>query len=391
MEQFDDLFDVSRLISSYLRDDLTEKEQQGLQDWLDARPENRKQFERLTAEAKLKSNYIVYGQTDKTSAWARIVEETGYHKRKKSFVINLRIATAAASILIFLSVGSYFYFNRTQPVQMAAIKPGTFKNDALPGNKAILTLANGQKIVVNEAKNGTIAQQGTTNISKTANGNIVYAPGSKDAVIAYNTYTIPRGGGKHSLVLADGTLAVLDAGSSIRYPTTFTGKDRKVEVSGQVYFEVVHNSAQPFFVTAKGQTIEDIGTHFNINAFDDEPGVKTTLLEGSIKIAGILLKPGQQAVQSNNGKLSILDNVNTEEVVAWKNDLFMFTNNTTLPVVMKQLSRWYDLEVLYQGKGQVYHFGGDMPRNSKLSEVLRILAYSGVQFSIDGKKIIVYQ
>jgi transmembrane sensor len=302
-----------------------------------------------------------------------------------------RIATVAASILFFLSVGGYFYFNRTQPVQMAAIKPGTFKNDALPGNKAILTLANGQKIVVNEAKNGTIAQQGTTNISKTANGNIVYAPGSTDAVIVYNTYTIPRGGGKHSLVLADGTLAVLDAGSSIRYPTAFTGKDRKVEVSGQVYFEVVHNSAQPFFVRAKGQTIEDIGTHFNINAFDDEPGVKTTLLEGRIKVTGILLKPGQQAVQSDNGKLSILDNVNTEEVVAWKNDLFMFTNNTTLPVVMKQLSRWYDLEVLYQGKGKVYHFGGDMPRNSKLSEILKILAYSGVQFSVDGKKIIVYQ
>ncbi len=301
-----------------------------------------------------------------------------------------RIAVAA-SIIMALSIGGYFALHQPKTEQVALLKPGTFKNDALPGNKAILTLANGQKIVVSEAKNGNIAQQGSTNISKTANGNIVYAPTSTDEAITYNTYTIPRGGGKHSLVLADGTLAVLDAGSSIRYPTAFSGKDRKVEVTGQVYFEVVHDVAKPFFVTAKGQTIEDIGTHFNINAFNDEPGVKTTLLEGSIKVAGTLLKPGQQAVQTANGKLNVLNNVNTEEVIAWKNDLFLFTNNTTLPIVMKQLSRWYDIEVVYEGTGKAYHFGGDMPRSSKLSDVLKILAYSGVQFSVDGKKIIVYQ
>jgi len=301
-----------------------------------------------------------------------------------------RIAIAA-SIVMALSIGGYFALHQPKIEQVTLLKPGTFKNDALPGNKAILTLANGQKIVVNEAKNGTIAQQGSTSISKTANGNIIYAPGSTDEALSYNTYTIPRGGGKHSLVLADGTLAVLDAGSSIRYPTAFSGKDRKVVVTGQVYFEVVHDATKPFYVTAKGQTIEDIGTHFNVNAFDDEPGVKTTLLEGSIKVAGTLLKPGQQAVQSENGKLSVLNNINTNEVIAWKNDLFMFTGNTTLPTVMKQLSRWYDLDVVYEGTGKAYRFGGDMPRTSKLSEVLKILAYSGVQFSVDGKKIIVYQ
>jgi transmembrane sensor len=302
-----------------------------------------------------------------------------------------RIA-AAASILLMLSAGGYFLLHKSPPQQqqVVVLKPGTFKNDALPGNKAILTLGNGQQIVVSEAKNGTIAQQGATHITKTANGNIVYAAGDNDNTLAYNTYTVPRGGGKHSLVLADGTLAILDAASSIRYPTAFSGKDRKVEVTGQVYFEVVHNANKPFFVTAKGQTIEDIGTHFNVNAFDDEPGLKTTLLEGSIKVGGNLLKPGQQAIQ-NGGKLNILDHVNTQEVVAWKNDLFMFTNNTTLPFVMKQLSRWYDLDVVYQGSGKSFHFGGDMPRSSKLSDVLKILAYSGVQFSVDGKKIIVYQ
>jgi transmembrane sensor len=317
-------------------------------------------------------------------------DEANFHAPAKIKRLWQRIA-AAASIIIACSVGGYFILHQQKPVQVAVLKPGTFKNDALPGNKAILTLSSGQKIVVSQAKNGAIAQQGSTSISKTANGNIVYAAGSTNEATAYNTYTVPRGGGKHSLILADGTLAVLDAASSIRYPIAFSGKERKVEITGQVYFEVIHDAAKPFFVTAKGQTIEDIGTHFNINAFDDEPGVKTTLLEGSIKVANILLKPGQQAVQNANGKVSVLAHVNTEEVVAWKNDLFLFTNNTTLPTVMKQLSRWYDLEIVYQGTGKSYHFGGDMPRSSKLSDVLKILAYSGVQLSVDGKKIIVYQ
>lgn len=301
-----------------------------------------------------------------------------------------RIA-AAASIIIACSVGGHFILHRPEPQQQAVqLKPGTFKNDALPGNKAILTLGNGQQIVVSDAKNGTIAQQGSTSISKTTNGGIVYASNANDQTITYNTYTVPRGGGKHAITLVDGTLAVLDAASSIRYPTAFSGKDRRVEVTGQVYFEVVHDATKPFFVKAKGQTIEDIGTHFNVNAFDDEPGLKTTLLEGSIKVAGKLLKPGQQAIQ-NGGELNILSNVNTQEVVAWKNDLFLFTNNTTLPIVMKQISRWYDLDVVYQGSGKPYHFGGDIPRSSKLSDVLKILTYSGVQFSVEGKKIIVYQ
>jgi hypothetical protein len=299
-----------------------------------------------------------------------------------------RIAIAAAMIMA-LSIGGYFALHQPKTEQVALLKPGTFKNDALPGNKAILTLANGQKIVVNEAKNGTIAQQGSTNISKSPNGNIIYGPGSTDEAISYNTYAIPRGGGKHELKLADGTLAVLDAGSSIHFPIAFNGKERRVSVTGQVYFEVVHNAKQPFYVTVNNQTIEDIGTRFNINAFDGE--VRTTLLEGSIKTNNTILEPGQQAVQQANGKFNVLNHVDEEEVIAWKNNLFKFGKNTSLQTVMNQLSRWYDMDIIYEGTGKTYHFGGDMPRYSKLSDVLKILAYNGVQFSVDGRKIIVYQ
>jgi ferric-dicitrate binding protein FerR (iron transport regulator) len=311
------------------------------------------------------------------------------HRPAKVTRLWPRIA-AAASILIAISVGGYFVLHQHQNVnQVAQLKPGTFKNDALPGNKAYLTMANGQQITVSSLPAGKINAIPNANVQKTANGAIVYGNvPDADASLVYNTLTVPRGGGKHEIKLADGTLAILDAESSIRFPVAFNGKDRRVSITGQVYFEVVHNAAHPFYVTAGNQTIEDIGTHFNVNTFDGS--VKTTLIEGSVKVNNVLLQPGQQAVE-NNGKLTLNDHVDEEEVIAWKNDMFKFGSNTSLQTIMNQISRWYDMDVVYQGKTKIYHFGGDMPRYSKLSDVLKILAYNGVQFSVDGKKIIVYQ
>jgi transmembrane sensor len=293
---------------------------------------------------------------------------------------------AAASIIVILSAGGYYMLHKRPHIdQVAQIKPGTFKNDALPGNKAILTLANGQQLAVTSIPAGHI---NNTNAQKTSAGALVYGQSDAAADI-YNTLTVPRGGGKHELRLADGTLAVLDAGSSIHFPVTFNGKDRRVSVTGQVYFEVVHKASQPFYVSVGGQTIEDIGTHFNINAFDGT--IKTTLIEGSIKVDQLVLKPGQQAIQQPDGKLSVLNRVDEEEVLAWKNGLFKFGPNTSLQAVMNQLSRWYDLEVAYEGIGKNYRFSGFVPRDSKLSEVCKILEFSGVKFSLDGKKMIVYR
>jgi len=300
-----------------------------------------------------------------------------------------RIA-AAASILLFLSVGGYFLLHKHPVQQVAVLKPGTFKNDALPGNKAYLTLSNGKQIAVTSLSAGQIKANTDAQVQKAANGEVIYhAVVNNEAALVYNTFTVPRGGGKHEIKLADGTLAVLDAESSIRFPVAFTGKERRVTITGQVYFEVVHNNQQPFYVNAGNQTIEDIGTHFNVNAFDGT--IKTTLIEGSVKVNGALLKPGQQAIELPDGTLNIFNNIDEEEVLAWKNDLFKFGDNTSLQTVMNQLSRWYDMDIVYQGTGKTYHFGGDMPRYSKLSDVLKILAYNGVQFSVDGKKIIVYQ
>jgi transmembrane sensor len=306
----------------------------------------------------------------------RIHAEAGINKVKRLWP---RIA-AAASILLMLSAGGYFLLHKSPPQQVAQLKPGTFKNEVLPGNKAVLTLANGQQLALTSIPAGKITN---TNIQKTTTGGLVYSQSDEQPDV-YNTLTVPRGGGKHELKLADGTLAVLDAGSSIRFPVAFNGKDRRVSITGQVYFEVVHKAEQPFYVSAGKETIADIGTHFNVNMFDGD--VKTTLIEGSVKVNSLLLKPGQQAIGE-----TLNTHVNEEEVLAWKNDLFKFGKNTSLQMVMNQLSRWYDMEVVYEGQSKTYHFGGDMPRYSKLSEVLKILAYNGVQFSVDGKKIIVYQ
>jgi transmembrane sensor len=304
--------------------------------------------------------------------------------------LRIRQWSIAAAILLVFSFGGYFLLHKPVANTVAALKPGVFKNDALPGNKAYITLANGKQIAVTTAANGQIAVQGNTLIQKSASGEIVYNAGNAEVETTYNTFTVPRGGGKHTIQLADGTSALLDAGSSIRYPVAFTGKERKVSITGQVYFEVVHKATQPFLVSVKGETIEDIGTHFNINAFEDEPVMRTTLLEGSIAVSGILLKPGQQAVKKADGKITVLDQVDEEKVMAWKNDLFRFTKNTSLYAVMNELSRWYDLEVVYTGTNKDYHFGGYMSRDSKLSSVLRILQVSGLKFSLDGKKLIVY-
>jgi len=315
----------------------------------------------------------------------------GYQPKR---VIRLlpRIA-AAASILLCLSVGAYFALRpKALNQQMAILKPGTFKNDVLPGkNNAYITLGNGQRVILSATTAGSLAQQGNTRIQKDSTGQIVYQAGTANAELVYNTLVVPRGGGKRELRLADGTLAILDAGSSIRFPVAFTGRDRRVSITGQVYFEVVHNDRQPFFVTAKGQTIQDVGTHFNVNAFDDEPMMKTTLLEGSIKFNDKLLKPGEQAVVSATGKMTIRNSIDVNEVTAWIKDKFEFEENADLPADMRQLARWYDLQITYQGSKKQYHFGGDMLRNTKLSDVLKILESNGLQFSVDGNKLIVYQ
>ncbi len=315
-----------------------------------------------------------------------------------------KLFAAAAAILVFFCAGTYFLISTTPVKQNIASKPSagrpSEKDIAPGGNKAVLTLADGSTIVLDSIQNGTISLQGNVDVQKLANGLLTYSINGKriseNDQAFYNTISTPRGGQYH-VTLADGTEVWLNAASSIRFPVLFTGPDRKVEVTGETYFEVAKNKAMPFKVKAGLSEIEVVGTHFNVNAYADEPAIKTTLLEGAVKISAPVsvltqapqfLKPGQQAGINEAGKISLFNNADLEEVMAWKNGRFHF-KSADLKSILRQISRWYDVDIEYQGNVNL-HFTGQLTRNEYVSRVFEKLALTGeVHFRIEGKQIIV--
>ncbi|MGV3766030.1 MAG: FecR family protein [Chitinophagaceae bacterium] len=302
----------------------------------------------------------------------------------------------AASLVLLAGLGSYFFFMRQEQdreeemarVQVEPIVPG--------GNKATLTLADGSTVLLDDAGNGVLATQGNAIVKKNADGEVAYdlnAHPATGAATVYNTINTPRGG-QYKLTLPDGTKVWLNAATLLRFPTTFTGVERKVELEGEAYFEVAANKKMPFRVQSAAQTIEVLGTHFNINTYKEEADVRTTLLEGSVKVVspltpeGKVLVPGQQSLLVP-GKAGIsVAEVNVEEVVAWKNGLFIF-NKASLETIMHQVARWYDVEVEYRGRVTEDVFVGKLNRSENVQEVLRILELNKVKFHIEGRKIIV--
>jgi transmembrane sensor len=319
------------------------------------------------------------------------------------------LAASAAAVILVIVAGFYLWKKDAGPgvttltTVQANIPPG--------GNKATLTLAGGRVITLDSAANGLLVQQGATTIVKLAGGQIVYEQkegsttartGASSEPAEWNTMATPRGG-QYQLTLPDGTRVWLNAASSITYPTAFTGEERKVLINGEAYFEVAQDKQQPFLVeTGTNSAIEVLGTRFNVNAYADEPAVRTTLLDGSVKVKGgtqaALLRPGQQASiasrpttstqAGNNVQLTITDHADISQVMAWKNGSFRF-DRTSVDVVMRQLSRWYDVDVVYEKGIPAVRFGGEMKRDLSLSEVLAILNKMEVHCRIDGKKLIV--
>ena len=311
---------------------------------------------------------------------------------KKERRKNIRYA-AAAIIICMLSVSVYFLF-KPQPARQIS-KTENIKspaNDVAPGgNKAILTLANGTSIILDSAANGTLTTQGNSKILK-LNGMLSYNTlKNKSSEVLYNTISTPRGG-QYELMLSDGSKVWLNAASSLRFPASFVGKERKVELLGEAYFEVAKNAAMPFKVKVHGMEVEVLGTHFNINSYDNESMIRTTLLEGSVKInknnSSSLLKPGQQAQMNKAGEIKIINNVDVEEAIAWKEGKFQF-DKADIHDIMRQLARWYDVDVEYKGTVSS-HFGGTISRDVNLSQVLNMLHLTGeVNFQIQDKKVVV--
>jgi ferric-dicitrate binding protein FerR (iron transport regulator) len=314
---------------------------------------------------------------------------------KKTRIWFFRLA-AAAIIIGVLAAGTYVLLKDGSSKQIAKTEnliQNKSNNDVLPGkNTAILTLSDGSTVVLDEVQNGTVSTQGNTKVLKLDNGMLSYNTlNHKTSEILYNTIATPKGG-QYQLVLSDGSKVWLNAASSLRFPATFAGKERKVELLGEAYFEVAKNAAMPFKVKTEGMEVEVLGTHFNINSYEDESSARTTLLEGSVKInhgnTSDLLKPGQQAKLNRDGEIKIINDADVDEAVAWKEGKFQF-DRADIHDVMRQIARWYDVSVDYKGIVSS-HFGGTISREVNLSQVLKMLELTGeLKFEIEGRHVMV--
>jgi ferric-dicitrate binding protein FerR (iron transport regulator) len=299
---------------------------------------------------------------------------------------------AAAVALITLGSALYFYHHKLPKQEVA---PKQYVNDIKPGgNKAVLTLADGRKVTLDNAANGDIAKQAGVTITKTKDGQLVYEVAKvnedPDAPNSLNTITTPKGG-QYQISLPDGSNVWLNAASSLRYPLRFNKKERKVELTGEAYFEVSHNPAIPFKVKTNTQEVEVLGTHFNISSYQDDENIKTTLLEGSVKVSQIqskaskLLKPGQQAIVTNTINIT---NVDPEQAIAWKENLFMF-NEDNLDHIMRMIARWYNVDVVFNDdslKTELY--SGSVSKFVNVSHVLKKLELlGGIQFTVEDRTI----
>jgi len=304
---------------------------------------------------------------------------------------------AAAAILLLVGVAVYWFLMQPSgPVEVVTTTKPRPDVPAPQTNRATITLANGKTIYLDSAASGSLATQGNVQLTKLADGQIAYNGSSNE--IVYNTLTNPRGSKVIDMMLADGSHIWLNAGSSITYPVAFIGNERNVEISGEVYFEVAHNPAMPFRVRHGAMEVQVLGTHFNVNTYDDEPAAKVTLLEGKVQVSvpqggsnpqSAILKPGEQAVLASH-LLTVDHSPNIQQVMAWKNGLFSFTG-ADLKTVMRQLARWYNIEVKYEGEIPARKFSGEITHDLTLSQLMNGLQSLGIKFSIEGRTMIVQQ
>ena len=460
---------IKQLILKHLRGQLTAEEQTVLDGWLDASAANRELFLQFKDPERVALSLEKMDRMQEDRVWERLrahaagetgaagmeggeirmaeagetgIGETGFGQARIGGAHRRRYGWVAAAVLIaLLGTGVYWLFYRAPQKQLALTQEQRFQNDVAPGkNAALLILAGGQKIVLDSSAKGAISRQGNTTIINT-NGQLVYNESlKKPEEILYNTLTTGRGN-QYQLVLPDGSRVWLNAASSITYPASFTGGERKVSITGEAYFEIAKDEARPFIVQKKELSIQVLGTHFNVNTYDDEDAVKTTLLEGSVKVVNgnnsSVLRPGQQAIIVKDGgevkakdaasgkskdavpskgngldpakskdvandqksikdkaaangqeSIKVLDDPDIEEVMAWKNGVFRF-KDATIESIMRQMARWYDVSVIYDTK-ITQHFIADVHRDVPVSELLKLLELTDqVHFKIEGKKITV--
>lgn len=381
------------LFDKYFNQDASEPETEELMKLLeDAENDNDvKDLMQKAWESYGNKNELVFSKPISEHIWNEVRVRGKF--AKKAPIFTLKRFAAAAILLIACGAGVYYFLNNQHKKESDNVAVKKHDDVAPGGNKAILTLGDGSSIVLDSASNGILAMQGSASVAKLKSGELSYKAQKGENVI-YNALSTPRGG-HYKVTLSDGSIVWLNATSSLRFPVSFTGNTREVKMNGEAYFEIAKNSKQPFIVTVNdGSKIEVLGTHFNVMAYSDESEAKTTLLEGAVKVnkgnASDILKPGQQASIAKDGNIKVKANVNTGEATSWKEEQFSF-HSTDIYAVMKQIARWYDVDVTYKGKVSA-SLNGNIAMNVPLSQVLEILKLAGnVKFDIQGKKIIVSQ
>lgn len=385
---------LQSLLNKQKEGTLTAQEQQQLDDWESA----------LEREEGLMELYDDAEQHDvKQRVWDHITKRTAepgklipiFSGRRKISAIKMSWVRYAAALIIIAGMATFFLWTDShQPAPALTVTPPATPVNDIPaptGSHATLTLAGGRQIFLDSAVNGTLATQGNVNIRMTNDGRIVYTGNAQSNVPAYNTLTVPRGSQIASIILSDGTQIFLNAASSLTYPVSFSGNERRVSIVGEAYFEVAHDPSKKFVVTSGDITTEVLGTHFNINTYSDERVKKVTLLEGSVKViagtSNLVITPGNQAALEN-GHMALNSSVDVDQVMAWKNGVFNF-NNASCETVMRQLARWYDMDVIYPKGVPPIMFGGEIQKTLSLAEMLDVLGAVGVKFEINNKQVIV--
>lgn len=375
-----------KLIIKKINDTLSPEEESVFAVWYNESDSNREYFERV------KSNYQAdIEEIDLNKAWKAIDKKITPKNNKKSYYKY----AIAASVALLLGVG-YLTMKQTESFTNFGIgTENSVVEKSTPNNDVVLTLSDGSIVVLNDKKSGVVANQENVVITKDKDGQIRYDENNKprNGKVSFNTLVTPNGK-TFQIELPDGTNVWMNAGSSLKYPTYFEGDDRSVVLTGEAYFEVAHNAQMPFKVFSNGQEVEVLGTHFNIRAYENEPVLKTTLLEGKIKITegsnSALVKPGQQIVVSLDKHSMRAKEVNTELAVAWKERLFYF-ENAKYDEIMREIERWYDVDVIYKGKIPDERFEGAIQKDLKLNQILKMLESKDVHFKIAGKEVIVTQ
>lgn len=373
---------ISVLAKKYLDGNATEAEQEALHNWYD--------------HVNGGDTEVVVGAQQDTleGTGARMLRQMQEQIARDKQIMPARVVTMrrkwlpwAAAVCIIAAAGIFVLQQPEQPQQTTATSPAP----PPAGNKAILILGNGTVVDLSASGDGTIAEQGGTNVKK-QQALLIYDAGSGGAKPSINKLSVPKGS-TYQLVLPDGTRVWLNAASKLQFPTAFTGAERLVELDGEGYFEVARNAEKPFIVTAAGLRVEVLGTHFNVRAYLEEPTINTTLLAGSVKVVttngkSSLLKPGDQAKVSAGENIRIIPDTDVHQAIAWKEGFFAFRNES-ITTILREISRWYDVDITYEKAVTRRRFTGKVSRSYSLSETLSILEASDLHFRQEQNRIIV--